>query len=568
MSFTANARWLIYRNKDGDVIIPGATFSTTPVIKTGAANTQIDWMSTASTARTGILYLAHVTKNSKRVADKFVVRQYSYDASTGETSENYENYYFPSTTAGLSSNAEYYIRTSKDSNYNITGSSSAVSWQSTADCSTSNNGGTNVDRVCLWTGEKNGNGIMRIRTYIYGTGDNVGDVLGQFVVRNYNSSSSAWGSWGGISIYAKKDNTFTYGVSSPANFRTAISALGTGGGTITGNLTIKKSAIDIKLDNNNVSSTTNVDYYFYDTNGSVSCLEQTYYTNGNVRIGLWLRNWKTASSAYTSWYGIAMTVSKADVVSWSVSGASNFCSAISALPLSGGTMTGILTLLGSQYGGPSGAYAMNANNSDIIKVNGIYTNDDATTWGEGFCFYRTTTTWDAMVGHSGTFYFSSGKAYDATVNNTNADANIRAGKVYCAVWNDYAEFRKTNKKAKPGQVVVDRDDGSLIITTKRLQTGTHVVTDTYGFSIGETDETQTPVAVSGRVLVYPYRAREEYHAGMAVCSAPDGTVDIMSRDEIMLYPDAIVGIVSEIPTYEEWGSDHIKVNNRIWIKVK
>ena len=97
-----------------------------------------------------------------------------------------------------------------------------VSWQSTADCSTSNNGGANVDRVPVWSGEKNGNGIMRLRTYIYGTGDNAGQVLGQFVVRNYNTSTSAWGGWGGISIYAKKDGTFDYGVSSSANFRSAI----------------------------------------------------------------------------------------------------------------------------------------------------------------------------------------------------------------------------------------------------------------------------------------------------------------------------------------------------------
>jgi len=55
---------------------------------------------------------------------------------------------------------------------------------------------------------------------------------------------------------------------------------------------------------------------------------------------------------------------------------------------------------------------------------------------------------------------------------------------------------------------------------------------------------------------------------MAVCSAPGGTVDIMTREEIKEYPDCIIGIVSEIPEYKYWGSSNVDVDNRIWIKVK
>lgn len=92
--------------------------------------------------------------------------------------------------------------------------------------------------------------------------------------------------------------------------------------------------------------------------------------------------------------------------------------------------------------------------------------------------------------------------------------------------------------------------------------------------MGETEKAKTPIAVAGRVLVYPYRDRSEYSLGAAVCSAPNGTVDIMTRDEIMMYPERIVGTVSEIPDYEYWkGGDNeiptdIKVNNRIWIYVR
>jgi hypothetical protein len=76
------------------------------------------------------------------------------------------------------------------------------------------------------------------------------------------------------------------------------------------------------------------------------------------------------------------------------------------------------------------------------------------------------------------------------------------------------------------------------------------------------------LAVSGRVLAYPYENIEEYNPGDAVCSGPNGTISKMSREEIREYPERIVGTVSEIPKYETWGENNIKVNGRIWIKVR
>ena len=159
--------------------------------------------------------------------------------------------------------------------------------------------------------------------------------------------------------------------------------------------------------------------------------------------------------------------------------------------------------------------------------------------------------------------YKANTVYIGTTNN----ADLSANKVYNAVFNDYAECR-TTIDLTPGHVVIDQDDGSLICALKRLQPGGQVISDTYGHLMGETDTAKTPIAVAGRVLVYTYQPRENYHAGMAVCSAPDGTVDIMTREEIRDYPDCIVGIVSEIPQYETWGSDNVKVDGRIWIKVK
>ena len=145
--------------------------------------------------------------------------------------------------------------------------------------------------------------------------------------------------------------------------------------------------------------------------------------------------------------------------------------------------------------------------------------------------------------------------------------NLTANRIFNAVFNDYAECRQTIG-LEPGRVVIDNDDGSLSCANQRLLPGGQVISDTYGHLMGEDEQHKTPLAVAGRVLVYPYQNRNKYHAGMAVCSAPNGTVDIMTREEIREYPDCIIGIVSEIPNYDNWGSGNVKVNGRIWIKIK
>lgn len=145
---------------------------------------------------------------------------------------------------------------------------------------------------------------------------------------------------------------------------------------------------------------------------------------------------------------------------------------------------------------------------------------------------------------------------------------VIANQVYGSVWNDYAEYRQTHHKVRPGQCVYEKGDGSLAISYERMMPGANIVSDTFGFAIGETDKCKTPLAVSGRVLAYPYESKETYNPGDAVCSGPNGTISKMTRAEIRDYPERIVGTVSEIPTYEVWGSGNIKVNGRIWIKVK
>lgn len=148
----------------------------------------------------------------------------------------------------------------------------------------------------------------------------------------------------------------------------------------------------------------------------------------------------------------------------------------------------------------------------------------------------------------------------------NANVYISGNVMYGACWNDYAEYRISDCQ-EPGRIICENGDDTLSLSTERLQPAGNVISDTFGFAIGETEMAKTPIAISGRVLVYPYEDRYSYNPGDAVCAAPGGTVSKMTREEIITYPERIIGTVSAIPEYETWGEGNVSVNGRIWIKV-
>lgn len=162
----------------------------------------------------------------------------------------------------------------------------------------------------------------------------------------------------------------------------------------------------------------------------------------------------------------------------------------------------------------------------------------------------------------------------------NQDNYLRAGtRLYGAVWNDYAEFRKGQMdNLKPGQVVTEIGNGEMKLANKKLQKGCKILSDTYGFALGETKECKLPIAVAGRVLVYCDTIKEELEPGDCLCANYTGNTIKMTQEEIIKYPDRIIGIVSEIPNYNIWHSldpdnpdvlkEDIKVDGRIWVYVR
>ena len=216
------------------------------------------------------------------------------------------------------------------------------------------------------------------------------------------------------------------------------------------------------------------------------------------------------------------------------------------LKLSGGTMTGTLTTQScltilSQDSVHEGGEIILSPATSSFKTGHIDMYDNKIRYHDGT-----------------TEYFS----VDLTTGNATAKA------LYGAVWNDYAEFRNQKEIIEPGYCVASVDNGQVYKTTEKFQACDGIVSDTFGFAIGETDECKTPLAVAGRVLAYYSGNRENYHAGDTVCAGPEGKVCKMTREEIREWPDRIIGIVSEIPEYESWGTGNVPVNGRIWIKIK
>lgn len=146
-----------------------------------------------------------------------------------------------------------------------------------------------------------------------------------------------------------------------------------------------------------------------------------------------------------------------------------------------------------------------------------------------------------------------------------ATGRIYADQVHGAVWNDYAEFRVSGEEYLPGHCVCESLDGKLYKSNKRLQKGALLVSDTYGFAIGETDDAKCPIAVAGRVLAYTTKDASYYCIGDPVCADKNGRVSKMRWWEKILFSDRMIGTISNIPKEQEWRG--IPVNGRVWIKV-
>lgn len=366
------------------------------------------------------------------------------------------------------------------------------------------------------------------------------------------STGAAWTQGSGakhITIYKGDGSKDTIGVGSDIVFTTYTNPAE--------NTAQKKGTFRVKIDGTNYEVPING----LSDNGTTSNIgvSNAAWTNGYI-TNLYGTNVGSSSSSFTNGYitnlyGTNVGSSGSPFTNGYITNIYGTSVGSTSSPWTTGYITTLYgTNLGSNSSPFTNAYITNLTLSGPISGSGALGITDTT---NGVTPDNTTAT--SYSANTAASIHTSGGIYAAK--------DIWARRVFNAVFNDYAEYR-TTIDLTPGHVVIDKDDGSLICTSARLQPGAQVISDTFGHSMGQTLTATTPIAVAGRVLVYPYQARENYHAGMAVCSAPNGTVDIMTREEIRDYPDCIVGIVSEIPEYETWGSDNVKVDGRIWVRIK
>lgn len=156
-----------------------------------------------------------------------------------------------------------------------------------------------------------------------------------------------------------------------------------------------------------------------------------------------------------------------------------------------------------------------------------------------------------------------GRLYNFKLDNDGIYIDGR-GVMHGAAWNDYAEARICNECETPhqldGYVVCESGDGTVKLSTKRLQPCAYVVSDTYGSTIGSGN---INVGLAGKALVY---TDDDVEIGDCLTAGENGKAVKMTRQEIINYPDRILGIVIEIPDYDKYND--IKINGRIWIRLK
>ena len=151
--------------------------------------------------------------------------------------------------------------------------------------------------------------------------------------------------------------------------------------------------------------------------GSSDYIKQTIITRTtNCRT---YKRYKNSSS----WYDWQLVLTDGTIESY----IKNYTS--SYLPLSGGTLTGAIKLPGEKYYESNSVYGLDASNSDLINLNGLYFRDETGSAGEGINFYHGSGTWDTLYTSGGSLKFHSNRSASGSLSGKSiyTSANFRRG---------------------------------------------------------------------------------------------------------------------------------------------
>ena len=155
--------------------------------------------------------------------------------------------------------------------------------------------------------------------------------------------------------------------------------------------------------------------------------------------------------------------------------------------------------------------------------------------------------------------------------NSSFPGTITATKVYNSVYNDIADFVELEipiEKIEYGKCYTYKND-TVHLSDRYCQKGIiGIASDTYGYGLGTkqlADGYEIPIAVAGFVLAYVDN-NENLEIGDVLTSSSNGYLIKMSNEDKSVYPERILGTFFKHEKKDVWHD--IKVNGRVWIKVK
>lgn len=161
----------------------------------------------------------------------------------------------------------------------------------------------------------------------------------------------------------------------------------------------------------------------------------------------------------------------------------------SYLPLSGGSLSGVLHLLANQYTDSANTGSLNLNNSDIYGVNSIKFADLSDSAGEGLQWYRDATHIDSFWVNNGVMYFTPNRAWGTTGSN---NVVLHSGNISSYAVTSLAGYATTSWVQNQGYLTGHQSLANYV-TLNTAQTISAKKTFSAGLAIGgATERTDLP----------------------------------------------------------------------------
>lgn len=229
------------------------------------------------------------------------------------------------------------------------------------------------------------------------------------------------------------------------------------------------------------------------------------------------------------------------------------------LPLSGGTMTGNITIPAtgmSWIGGKDSApiqQDMSSNTSSYFPI--IRQKQNSVTYNIG-----------GLNGQFGIYMYQNSRTENGTdaslkmdsSGNVSATGTFTASRVYNAVYNDYAEcFKNSNLIYKEVlHRIVEIDDNECVrLATKNSYRVIGVVSDNYGHLLGGTEDEidmneKIPVGLAGTLYVYTLDDIDTNNIGKFVCADNNGYATVAGKNSEGTIVGKIIGFNLEYHQYK------------------